>query len=177
MQRIKPRDTRPEAALRRLLWLRGVRGYRKHARTPVGRPDLVFPGPRLAVFIDGCFWHGCPAHYSRPQTREAFWAQKLAANVERDRRQTLALEALGWRVLRVWEHEVYEDPEGVLARVRRARDRAQPWTPEPSLRVVRVSLVDAERRIERRVLHPLRGEGVIRVEEGRRVTRKGRRPG
>ncbi|MCB9794089.1 MAG: very short patch repair endonuclease [Alphaproteobacteria bacterium] len=172
MARIPREDTKPETRLRKALWQAGVRGYRKHARTPAGRPDLVFPGPRLAVFLDGCFWHGCPDHYSRPRSREDFWAEKLRANIERDRRQTAQLEAEGWRVLRVWEHEVYEDLPAAVERVRRARDRRQPWAPEPSWRVTRVVGVHDTGDIERRVIVGFREVDLVRVVEGPRVTRK-----
>ena len=77
-----------------------------HAATPAGRPDIVFPGARVAVFIDGCFWHGCPDHYVRPRSSEEFWSKKLAENCRRDSVQTKRLEDIGWRVCRVWEHEV-----------------------------------------------------------------------
>jgi DNA mismatch endonuclease, patch repair protein len=104
MSRIRGRDTAPEIRLRKLLWQRGLR-YRLAVRISSVRPDLVFTGPRLAVFVDGCFWHGCPEHYVRPRSSNAeFWARKLLDNVSRDERQTLRLEADGWRVLRVWEH-------------------------------------------------------------------------
>src|SRR5687768_10638296 len=106
MSRIRGRNTAPEIRLRQLLWRRGLR-YRLAVRVSNVRPDLVFTGARLAVFVDGCFWHGCPEHYVRPRSSNAkFWAQKLQDNVSRDERQTLRLEADGWRVLRVWEHEL-----------------------------------------------------------------------
>jgi len=105
MQRITGADTKPEIALRKALWAVGLR-YRLKSRVQGCRPDLVFPGPRLVIFVDGCFWHGCPEHYTMPRTRSGFWSEKLRANVERDRRQTIKLEEAGWRVLRVWEHEL-----------------------------------------------------------------------
>lgn len=81
----------------------------------------MFTGARLAVFVDGCFWHGCPEHYVRPRSSNAkFWAQKLQDNVSRDARQTLRLEADGWRVLRVWEHELERDVEKIAEMVWRA---------------------------------------------------------
>ena len=101
MSRIRGRNTRPERRLRQALWAAGLR-YRKHAKTPVGRPDLVFVGPRVAVFVDGCFWHGCPRHYVRPRSRTDFWSRKLRENVDRDRRQTLELHVRGWTVVRIW---------------------------------------------------------------------------
>src|SRR5689334_1387580 len=98
MSRIRGSNTSPERLLRLALWRRGYR-YRLHARTPVGAPDIVFGRRKVAVFVDGCFWHGCPEHYVRPRTRNAFWDAKLDENFKRDRRQTLALIQAGWRVL------------------------------------------------------------------------------
>lgn len=80
----------------------GITGWRRNA--PVfGKPDFVFPRERVAVFVDGCFWHGCPRHATMPKTRRAFWKAKLARNAARDREVTRALRKAGWRVLRVWE--------------------------------------------------------------------------
>jgi DNA mismatch endonuclease (patch repair protein) len=81
------------------------------------RADLVFTRARVAVFIDGCFWHGCPAHASAPKSNKEWWAQKLGANVRRDRDTDATLEASGWTVIRVWEHE---DPEDAAARIENA---------------------------------------------------------
>ena len=89
------------------------------------RPDFVFRKERLAVFVDGCFWHGCPAHYTRPRARRTFWDAKIAANRARDRRIDRALRAAGWRVLHVWEHALAPRQLGrTLARVRRAKGAA-----------------------------------------------------
>jgi DNA mismatch endonuclease (patch repair protein) len=78
------------------------------------RPDIVFTRSRVAVFVDGCFWHGCPDHGEIPVANREFWASKIAATRDRDRRQTTALTHAGWTVVRVWEHE---PPEEALARV------------------------------------------------------------
>lgn len=84
------------------------------------RPDFVFPDRRIAVFVDGCFWHGCPEHAVKPRTRAAFWRRKLATNRERDRRVNRELRRAGWRVLRIWEHELTQKREARLkARLRR----------------------------------------------------------
>ena len=106
MQRQARRDTRPEAALRALLWRRGLR-YRVDYRVPGtrGRVDIAFQRAKVAVFVDGCFWHGCPQHGSLPKANAGWWAEKLRANVERDRRASSTLEELGWQVTRIWEHE------------------------------------------------------------------------
>lgn len=105
MSRIKGRDTGPELSLRRSVWALGLR-YRLQYRIGRVRPDLVFIGAQLAVFVDGCFWHGCPLHSTMPKNNRDFWEQKLKRNRERDVENTQRLEADGWRVLRLWEHEI-----------------------------------------------------------------------
>lgn len=103
MSRIRGRDTKPEMLIRRGLHARGLR-YRLHDRSLPGRPDLVFSRYRTAVFIHGCFWHAHGCTLSKlPATRQIFWQEKLTANAERDRRAIETLQALGWRVLVVWE--------------------------------------------------------------------------
>ena len=100
-------DTKPEQALRSELHRRGRR-FRKNLRLAIGdvrvRPDVVFTRQRLAVFVDGCFWHRCPEHGTEPRTNSAYWSEKLDRNVERDVRVTDALAEAGWRPLRIWEH-------------------------------------------------------------------------
>jgi len=110
MQGNRGRDTKPEVALRSALHRRGLR-FRKHAAPLRGlrcRADVVFPRERVAVFVDGCFWHRCPEHGLRPRTNQAYWDAKIARNVERDARNNAALAAAGWTVVRVWEHEPLE---------------------------------------------------------------------
>lgn len=124
MKRLPRRDTGPERALRSALHRRGVR-FRLHRRDLPGSPDIVLPRLRLAVFVDGCFWHGCPEHAVAPKNNAAWWADKIATNRARDRRKDRELLELGWSVLHVWEHE---DPERVAARVARAWRRGR-WTP------------------------------------------------
>jgi DNA mismatch endonuclease (patch repair protein) len=108
MRRNPRRDTGPEVALRSELHRRGLR-FRKDlpVRVPhrVVRPDVVFTRARLAVFVDGCFWHVCPVHGNEPRANTDYWRPKLARNVARDRAVDAALERAGWRVLRAWEHE------------------------------------------------------------------------
>ncbi len=119
MQGNRRRDTRPELAVRSLLHRAGLR-FRKHARPlPELRceADVVFSRQRVVVFIDGCFWHGCPVHGRRPARNSGYWSPKIERNIARDRRNDEALTAAGWQVLRFWEHE---DPEVVLAAVERA---------------------------------------------------------
>lgn len=119
MSRIRRSNTTPERILRRWLWNARLR-YRVDAPTPGGRADVVFRSARVAVYIDGCFWHGWPKHYVFPRTSRSFWLAKLQANVARDQRQTAELSASGWIVIRLWEHEVYERPAVALRLVRRA---------------------------------------------------------
>lgn len=101
-------DTEPELALRRALHARGLR-FRKDLRLdlPGGRvrPDVVFTAAKLAIFVDGCFWHRCPEHSSDPRSNADFWARKFSATVERDRQANRVLHEAGWNVVRVWEHE------------------------------------------------------------------------
>jgi DNA mismatch endonuclease (patch repair protein) len=108
MAKIRGRDTSPETMLRKALWHNGLR-FRVNFRVLKTRPDIVFTARKLAVFVDGCFWHGCPQHYVMPRTRTAFWSDKLKTNTTRDREQTINLTENGWRVLRFWEHEVETD--------------------------------------------------------------------
>ena len=107
MRSNRRRDSRPELAIRRAVWARGLR-YRVDGR-PVAsvnrRADLVFSRVRVAVFVDGCFWHRCPEHGTLPSTNAEFWMRKLERNAARDRETDLLLQQQGWRVLRFWEHE------------------------------------------------------------------------
>lgn len=116
MARIKGRDTGPEWDLRRRVWALGLR-YRLQHRIGRTRPDLVFVGAKLAVFVDGCFWHGCPLHSIKPKSNSEFWEKKLSRNVERDGEQTQWLESQGWRVLRIWEHEIDASPADCARRI------------------------------------------------------------
>lgn len=116
MSRIKGRDTGPELEIRRRLHARGLR-YRVNHRIEGCRPDIVFTARRVAVFIDGCFWHGCPAHAVRPSTNTAFWDKKIATNMERDQLQSERLRGAGWRVLRFWEHSVEAEPDAVVQQI------------------------------------------------------------
>lgn len=168
MARIRAGDTEPELQLRCALWKRGLR-YRVNYRTPGGRADFALPARGVAIFVDGCFWHGCPEHYVRPRSASAFWERKLLENVSRDRRQTQQLLDAGWIPIRLWEHEVREDLEGAASGVFTILKTGRPhW---PIWRVVRVEAVDAATRLERRRLEELLGSG-CRVEEGQRITAK-----
>jgi len=121
MSRIRGRGNKDtELVLVRLFRAHRITGWRRHQ--PVfGKPDFVFSKLRLAVFVDGCFWHGCPKHGTQPANNRAFWRRKLAGNKTRDRLVTRTLRRRGWRVLRVWEHELARKNEvRLLKRIRAA---------------------------------------------------------
>jgi DNA mismatch endonuclease (patch repair protein) len=112
MQGTRRRDTGAELTIRRELHARGLRYFVDRAALAESRrrPDIVFPAQRLAVFVDGCFWHSCPVHGTAPKANGEWWRAKLEANRARDRSADAELEQAGWRVLRFWEHE---DPQRV----------------------------------------------------------------
>lgn len=173
MSRVKGADTSPEMLLRSALWHQGLR-YRLKYKVPAGRPDLVFPGPKVAVTVDGCFWHGCPEHYSRPKSREDFWAEKLAANTERDSRLTLRLESVGWTMVRIWEHEILRDTDRVVRIIREAIEGRRS-APDGDWRVVRVDPVEGpDGGWERRELRMLRRWDRVKYETGPRITGSGK---
>jgi DNA mismatch endonuclease, patch repair protein len=108
MRAIRRADTKPETALRSALHRQGYR-FRKDLRLDLApgtrvRPDIAFTGRRVAVFVDGCFWHACPDHGRPPAVNDWYWSPKLRRTVERDRAADAALTEAGWRVVRVWEH-------------------------------------------------------------------------
>lgn len=107
MSRIRSRDTKPELTLRRALFRRGLR-FRVRMRLK-GKPDIVFTRAKLAVFVDGCFWHGCPEHGTSPKSNSVYWIGKLARNRERDAEVATMLAAQGWHVIRYWDHDVHGD--------------------------------------------------------------------
>jgi DNA mismatch endonuclease (patch repair protein) len=104
MQRMPRSSTGPEVLIRRELHRRGLR-FRINQRRLPGRPDIVFTAARIAVFVDGCFWHCCPDHSILPKNNRDWWRGKLSRNVERDREKDTQLEQMGWTVVHVWEHE------------------------------------------------------------------------
>lgn len=122
MQANKGRDTKPERALRSAVHARGLRYLVSKRPIPTVRrtADLVFTRARIAVFLDGCFWHVCPEHFTVSQTNPEYWADKAEKNHARDRQTDRMLQEAGWAVLRVWEHE---NPEEAAARVKDLYDR------------------------------------------------------
>ncbi|HRZ54434.1 MAG TPA: very short patch repair endonuclease [Candidatus Paceibacterota bacterium] len=120
MSRIRSKGNRAtEQRLRTLMRSRGIVGWRRN-QTVFGSPDFVFRASRLAVFVDGCFWHGCPIHCSTPVSNRAFWRRKLSANRTRDLHVNRALRKKGWRVLRIWQHDLAKRPDWCVSRIMRA---------------------------------------------------------
>jgi DNA mismatch endonuclease, patch repair protein len=115
MSQIRGRDTKPELLLRKALWVAGKR-YRIRSRLP-GRPDLVFPKAKVAVFVDGCQWHCCPVHFVRPKSNQEFWDRKFERNRLRDEEVNRLLAEQNWRVFRFWEHEVEADCSKVVRKI------------------------------------------------------------
>lgn len=124
MRSNRRRDTRPELEVRRLLHAKGLR-YRVDYAPDRGhlrnRADVVFTRARVAVFVDGCYWHGCPEHHRMPKANRGYWSAKVERNAERDRRVTAMLGASGWTVLRFWEHEPAAEVADAVAIEVRAR--------------------------------------------------------
>ena len=118
MQANRARDTRPERVLRKALRDAGHGGYRLNWRRAPGRPDISWPGRRVAVFVHGCFWHHCPrCHPNLPASNTAFWARKFELNRERDARKRRQLEEAGWHVHEIWECDLRDRLEGVVVEV------------------------------------------------------------
>lgn len=117
MSRVRRKGTGIEVALRKALWATGLR-YRLSTKERLpGSPDIIFPGAMVVVFVDGCFWHGCPVHGTMPKSRPDFWATKITRNRERDRQVDTNLVQLGWKVLRFWEHDIRARLQDCVAEV------------------------------------------------------------
>ena len=121
MSRIRGRGNKnTELALAKLFRSHRITGWRRNQKV-FGKPDFIFPKLKLAVFVDGCCWHGCPKHETKPKNNRAFWRLKFSRNKKRDALVTRTLQRAGWRVLRVWEHELARKNEArLLRRIQRA---------------------------------------------------------
>lgn len=106
-----------ELAMIRVLRSNHISGWRRNWKL-MGKPDFVFPKQKIALFVDGCFWHGCPKHSNKPKVNKNYWKKKLEGNKIRDKFVNRVLKKLGWKVVRVWEHELKE-PKKVAAKVKR----------------------------------------------------------
>src|SRR5581483_504171 len=125
MASIRGTDTKPELLLRRALWRAGVRGGRWHWRGPRGRIDIAFTRKKLAVLVDGSFWHGHSSKW-QPGRWSGYWDEKIKRNLARDERQNKALVEAGWRVVRLWDFEIEHDPDSLVEKLRNELDAARP---------------------------------------------------
>jgi DNA mismatch endonuclease (patch repair protein) len=128
MASVKGRGTRLEGRLLALLKAEGIRGYRRWAAKLPGRPDFVFWADKVALFVDSCFWHGCRRHLRAPSSNVKYWTDKIRRNRRRDAEVKRVLSELGWKVVRVWEHE-FAAPERIVRKIRMAL--AKPVAGEP----------------------------------------------
>jgi DNA mismatch endonuclease (patch repair protein) len=119
MRAIKSKGNRStEWRLRSMLVRQKIKGWTMHNREIIGSPDFAFPAKRIAIFIDGCFWHGCPLCGHKPKTNREYWTAKLARNINRDKTNTLRLRKQGFKVIRIWECALKENPTLYLQRIR-----------------------------------------------------------
>lgn len=116
MSMIRGKDTKPEIRLRQYLFSGGLRGYRLHYKL-IGKPDIVFTRKKVAVFIDGCFWHKCPKCFKGPKTNKKFWTEKIESNIRRDKKVNRELKKQEWHVVRIWEHELKKDLDRVYRKI------------------------------------------------------------
>ena len=115
----KAKDTSPELAVRKALHGKGIKGYRLHSKKIPGRPDIAFTRKRVAIFINGCFWHRCPiCKLPYPETNKVFWKKKFERNKERDKEKRNVLLNNGWKVLVVWEHQIDENLPDILEQIK-----------------------------------------------------------
>lgn len=122
MSTVRNKNTRLEEKLVGILEGAGIGGFTRYLKNLPGTPDIAFESEKVVVFLDSCFWHGCPQHLRRPGSNQAYWEAKIEKNIERDKRQRDELRHMGWSVLRVWEHDLKE-PAGVVSEVSRALDK------------------------------------------------------
>jgi DNA mismatch endonuclease (patch repair protein) len=119
MKRVKGKNSEAERPLRAALHAEGLR-FRLHRRIVGITADVVFPGEKIVVFVDGCFWHGCPKHATFPKSNQGYWLPKLKENKSRDKRQSTRLRKEGWTVIRLWGHECLPPAPGAITRIMNA---------------------------------------------------------
>lgn len=107
MRAVKSKDSKIEVKVRSALWQLGFR-FRKNVNTLPGKPDIVFSKKKAVIFIDSCFWHGCPKHLRKPSSNQEYWNKKIARNIERDVEVNTIYQNMNWKLLRIWEHELKE---------------------------------------------------------------------
>jgi DNA mismatch endonuclease, patch repair protein len=129
MRRVKGRDSQAEQSVRSVLHNRGLR-FLKNSRVEGILADIVFPGAKIIVLVDGCFWHCCPKHATFPKTNRGYWIPKLKENRERDLRQSKKLRAAGWILYRIWEHDCFPPPKRILDAIEDAYRAARNTRPK-----------------------------------------------
>jgi len=117
MSQIKNKDTKIELNFRKYIYKKNLRGYRIKNKI-IGKPDLYFPRKKIAVFIDGCFWHKCPKCYKKPKSNIKFWEKKIRENKKRDKAVNRAIKKSGMKLLRFWEHQVKKNPEACFVKIK-----------------------------------------------------------
>lgn len=113
MQAVRSKNTKIELAVSKALWIKGIR-FRKNVKDLFGKPDIAIKRYKIAVFIDSCFWHGCPFHCRMPKKNLEFWENKINRNRERDKEVTKYYLSNNWKIIRIWEHQLIEDFNGVI---------------------------------------------------------------
>lgn len=122
MQAVRGKDTKIEFILRKALWKEGYR-YRKNDGRFIGKPDIVLPSNKIAIFVDSCFWHGCPYHCRMPHSNKAYWNAKIKRNKERDREVNKWYRKNKWIILRFWEHSVSGDVQMCIKKIKSLIDK------------------------------------------------------
>lgn len=118
MSRIRGKNTKPEILLRKNLWHSGHKGYRLNYGKAFGKPDICYVGKRISIFVDGCFWHGCPSCYKKPSSNKKYWSEKLKQNKERDMKANIKLKKEGWVVMRFWECQITKEIDKVSQEIK-----------------------------------------------------------
>lgn len=116
MSHIKNKDSKIEILLRKRLWMEGVR-YRKNSNKYFGKPDIVIQKYRVVIFVDSCFWHGCKKHCRIPSIHKKYWVNKIYRNKARDKEVNKHYKKMGWKILRIWEHDIEKKIEGLFLKV------------------------------------------------------------
>lgn len=119
MRAIKTKNTKPELLIRRALWSSGIKGYRNNPKTIPGRPDICFVGKKIAIFVNGCFWHRCPhCALALPKTNTDFWRKKFERNILRDELKIGRLKSAGWKVITLWECEINSEINACVEKIK-----------------------------------------------------------
>lgn len=117
MSRVKSKNTSLELKFRKMLFDKGLRGYRLNYKL-LGKPDIVFTRYNVAIFLDGCFWHKCPKCFKHPSSNKEFWKTKILTNIRRDKKVNKELSLLKYKIIRFWQHEIKDNPEKCYRKVR-----------------------------------------------------------